>query len=87
MPTQDETENFILSASEVATYTICPKSWQLMYIEKCEAEEESQIADPRKLHKKWLEDFDAARKLTWASRAVIFMIVFLVVFYIFSQKL
>ena len=77
----------LTSAKEVATYVHCPESWNLRFNSE---ESSSQIRSESKKKRsedklKWLTDFDAARKLTWAANVIIFLIFFLIVFFFFSR--
>ena len=82
-------EKKIISAKEIATYVHCPESWRLRFMQK---EIANKIKEKSRKNKgdsedkiRWLTDFDAARRLTWAANVVIFLIFFLVVFFFLSR--
>jgi len=78
-------ENYSLTAKEIATYIVCPEGWRLRFIENKINSAASQPAKFKKQHGDWLQDFDAARRLTWASRTVIFLMILIVIVYIVSR--
>ncbi len=49
-----KTGQYIISAAEVGTYTVCPESWRLRTIENLDSDDHSQnIKIGNKLHDKW----------------------------------
>ena len=79
-------EDYSLTAKEIATYIVCPESWRLRFIaKKINSDSNEKPAELKKQYRDWLQDFDAARKLTWASRTIIFLMILIVIVYIFSR--
>ena len=85
MPKSGKNVEFIFTASEIATYVYCPKAWELKYLKKKEPHEKPNFKSEKIQHQVWLRNFDMARKFTWASRAILFMIIFLIIFYLFIK--
>ena len=79
-------KNYTLTAKEIATYIVCPESWRLRFIaKKMNSNSDDKPAKFKKQYGDWLQDFDAARKLTWASRTIIFLMILIIIVYLFSR--
>ena len=64
---------FIISAGEVAAYTVCPESWRLRTVAKVSTSNEANIAKGKELHKKWVENFDESLYLARNARLVLLL--------------
>lgn len=56
MARRNKDGQFIISAAEVGTYTVCPESWRLRVVEGLEQSQNQHTVDlGNNLHDKWAE--------------------------------
>jgi hypothetical protein len=79
MPSINKDGKFIISAGEVASYTLCPEAWRLMYVANKATEKNvsknTNIAGIEK-HKEWSQDVSEARHLIRGIRILIYLLGF-----------
>lgn len=66
--------SYILSASEVGAYTVCPESWRLRSVERIRSAGTDRMKEGRKLHDFWAADLDESRYLRRGVRMVLSLI-------------
>lgn len=79
MATKSRDNRWIISAGEVAAYTVCPEAWRLQYLKKVLGSTTVSRLEGRKLHKEWNKDLTEAVKLVKSGRRIIALLVLLVV--------
>jgi cell division protein FtsX len=76
----NEFGKYILSAGEIATYTVCPESWRLSKEEETTIIHTKGIDEGIRLHKEWKKTLDEANKF---SRSIILLIILFILTVLF----
>ncbi len=88
MPRKNQFGKNIFTASEVATYALCPEAWRLTYIEKVSTDALKDKAKAgEKDHDIWTKNFDDAVYLTRAKYLIWILIGLLIVFYMIEVSI
>jgi len=86
MPRLNSHGKFILSASEVGSYTVCPEAWRLTVIEGEVTKSSEKQIEGQIQHQKWAEDYAESVYLGRAARIVLLTVVLSVTLYIMFQS-
>jgi type IV secretory pathway component VirB8 len=73
------TGKFIISAGEVGSYTVCPESWRLQYVEKVNSDKSELSIEGDKLHEDWAARYEKAHNLAWQAKLTILLLMLAVV--------
>ena len=84
MPRLNSFGKYILSAGEISSYIVCPKSWHLEYVENQKPKHEKSKQEGSKLHVEWLIRANEALFFTWGTRLIIYMLMLIILVYIFA---
>jgi len=71
MPRLNSHGKFILSASEVGSYVVCPEAWRLIVIEGTKTAQSNKALEGQKQHQKWADDYSESIYLGRAIRTVL----------------
>jgi hypothetical protein len=89
MARKNESGEFIISAGEVAAYSVCPEAWRLEYVENnspIETEYSSNSTAGQELHKQWAKNLDEAQFLIKGIRLIIYLIGLAVLTLVYAMK-
>lgn len=75
MARRNKDGKFVISASEVGTYTVCPESWRLRALERVKIGETERGIKGETLHQSWTKKYDEFIDLDRAARIVICLLV------------
>ena len=65
---------YILSAGEIASYTVCPEAWRLREIQHVDSLYVDTIKKGKDLHHQWAAGVNEAMFLTWSVRLILLLI-------------
>lgn len=81
MARKNEYGHYILSAGEIASYSVCPQSWKLNYIDETKSLYTPSIQEGNKLHKEWTKEVDEAMYFTRTSTGLKYLIFVLIILF------
>lgn len=74
MPRKNEYGKYILSAGEIGSFTVCPESWRLRYVDrKKKSAPDESVAIGERLHVAWAEEHDKLSRMLRATRIVLLL--------------
>lgn len=82
MPKKSKSGQYILTAGEIATYSLCPESWRLQYLESVNTEDSKRTKKGIALHEDWNKDLKDINFLSFSTRLVFYLI--LLTIFVFS---
>lgn len=71
MPRLSETGQFIIPASEIAAYTLCPESWRLRSVEQIRTQRNDRMNRGKQLHDSWASRYEESVSLARYARIVV----------------
>jgi len=71
MPRLNSHGKFILSASEVGSYVVCPEAWRLIVIEGEKTAKSKKTIEGQQQHQKWADDYSESIYLGRSIRIVL----------------
>ncbi len=71
MARKNEYDRYIISASEVGSYVVCPRAWHLAQIKDQRFKETRRAQKGEELHEEWATDYGTAVKLTRQIRMIV----------------
>ena len=86
MARKNEYGRNILSAGEIAAYTVCPESWRLQYVEKAHRKLSERVQTGDRLHKEWAASVEEAMLITRGTRLVLLLLCAAIVFYLLTAR-
>ncbi|MDZ4785485.1 MAG: hypothetical protein SGJ02_05350 [bacterium] len=75
MPRQNRDGKFILSASEIGSFTVCPESWRLRTVQHKESKHSDRVEIGQEMHAAWSAKYDEHLFLIRAARIVLALLV------------
>jgi len=79
-----ENGEFILSAGEIGSFTVCPEAWRLKTIERVSRHRPESVDAGDKLHREWAKEIDDASDLWRHMKLFLLLLVIAVIFYVLS---
>jgi hypothetical protein len=86
MPRKSDSGKFIISASEVGSFVVCPEAWRLKEIEKCIAKRHQDSPDGTEKHSEWAKNLDYYHFVRRAWPHIILLIILAVISKFIFQK-
>jgi len=86
MARKNDYGKYILSAGEIASYTVCPEAWRLKTVEKANSIYIDNIKKGRELHEEWSADFDAAIYFTKGTKLILLLISMAILIFLVTFK-
>lgn len=74
MARKNEYGKYILSAGEIASYTVCPEAWRLKMVENANSIYIDNVKKGRELHQEWSADLDDAIFFTKGTTLILLLI-------------
>ena len=74
MARRNEFGRYILSAGEIASYTVCPEAWRLKTIERVDPQLSENMAVGEQAHREWSSDLDEAMYFTRSVRLILVLL-------------
>jgi hypothetical protein len=78
--------SYIISASEVGTFTVCPESWRLKVINRTPVEATPRKDHGEKLHQQWAAKIDETLYLIKQIKNVLLLLGFALMIYLVSAR-
>jgi hypothetical protein len=75
---------YIISASEVGTFTVCPESWRLKVMNRTPVEPTPRKDRGEKLHQQWAANIDETLYLIKQIKNVLLLLGFALMIYLVS---
>ena len=76
---------FILSAGEIGSYTVCPEQWKLKAVDRVRGKRARSIEEGQKLHEQWAKTYDESVDLARGARYIILFLLVASVFYLLMR--
>ena len=73
---------YILSAGEIASYTVCPEAWRLNLQPDVTPIRTKSVDEGHRLHEEWMKSLDNAMFFTRGVRLIVLLIVLSIVFFL-----
>lgn len=73
---------FILSAGEIASYTVCPEAWRLKEIQQVNSLYVDSIKKGKDLHHEWAADVHEAMFFTRSVRLILLLITLVILVFV-----
>ena len=86
MARKTEYGRYIISASEVGAYTVCPEAWRLASVVKVKSLASENIKKGLDLHKAWTHSYEEALYFGRAGRALFLLLIVSIIFYFLTAK-
>lgn len=74
MPRKSDSGKYIISASEVGSFVVCPEAWRLKELEKCMSQRHTNSPDGSEKHSEWAQNLDYYRFLQRAWPHIILLL-------------
>lgn len=86
MPRKNRDGKYILSASEIGSYTVCPESWRLRSVVRVNAKEDNRVEKGQMKHQEWTATLDEQLFLARGTRIILALLVLALAAFILLGK-
>lgn len=74
MARKNEYDKFIISASEVGSYIVCPRAWHFAQMKDQRYKNTGRSRKGDRLHEQWAEDYGTSIKLSRQIRLIVSLV-------------
>ncbi len=77
---------YLISASEIGSYTVCPEAWRLKVVARVKSTQSEKSDKGRVLHQEWADRYYESVRLLKFSRIIVLLLLLTISIYILSLR-